>query len=95
MPKKEVPGWKVTKADRNKDSEPITVEIRVRDERIVVTRHIDYPPDRWLMRWGPESHMTQLDAKDLDRAKEEALVRLLQRFEALVSALREAILHNN
>lgn len=70
------------------DRPPKTVEIRFKDLRIVVTRHID-APGKWILRCDPFYNMHVLESTELEEAKREALERVLFQVESLRMGLNK------
>jgi hypothetical protein len=73
-----------TQSERGQDRVPRTYEIQLGEARLVVTRHIYFPADRWAMRWNDSTSL--LVATDIEDAKLEALAAV----EKIVSRIRDA-----
>lgn len=80
--------WKdeTTHYQGDKEREPRTWAAHAGDLKIVVTRHRDHEPDRWLLRtqWFGD---WLLDARDADEAKREAIAWVKRRIDAISSKL--------
>ena len=65
--------WKDTSSYSQgaKDKTPHCFEVRAAGLKVVVHRHIHYPPDVWLASAEPFFHHKELESKDIDGAKEE------------------------
>lgn len=55
------------------DREPKTWVILANRIKITVTRHIDYPKDRWVLFSPPWISALVLESKNIDDAKKEAI----------------------
>lgn len=68
------------------DRTPRTWTARVGDLKIVVTRHINHDPDRWLLRtdWFGDR---LLDSRDVEEAKRQAIAWVKLRIFAIASKL--------
>lgn len=67
---------------------PRTWEMKVNgDFRIVVTRYTGYPPDMWLMTCRPFWDLVELQPKDVEDAKREAISRLRAKLEDALRVL--------
>ena len=56
--------------------------------RLIVTRHIDYQPDKWVVKSYPAIVDEQaLEGKDIYSAKAEAMGLLLDSLAAIYSAI--------
>jgi hypothetical protein len=55
--------------------------------RVTVHRHIHYPPDQWLLSCAPWFDKRELESKDADAAKDEAVTLVLQVLEGARKSL--------
>lgn len=66
---------------------PTVWEVRIDRFRIRVHRHIDYPPNIWLLTCEPFFYRKELPRKDITRAKTYAIAlvmrKLLETFRKL------------
>lgn len=69
------------------DRTPRTWETHAGDIRIVVTRHRDYAPDKWILRCPPFFDCKELAATDIENAKAGALELVRGRLVAAMNAL--------
>ncbi len=81
---KDCTSWK--KSDKDK-SVARSWELYAGGERLVVTRHIHYEPDRWVYRdaFGTES---PLESKGIDDAKKEAIEKYHDKIQAIIDDIR-------
>lgn len=87
--------WKDVTSHSQGDKErvPKTFEIRLGFIRVVVTRHIYFSPDVWTYRCDGLGDQTnfELQNRDLEGAKKEALERIKPRLEKALDALQKAL----
>ena len=82
MTRREAPKWaKLLAHDTHK--------IECDGYSIVVTRHMDYPKDAWVLRC--DRHMRVLTSRDIDAAKDEALRIVRNRFQGIVTAIDQVM----
>jgi len=82
--------WTVISKDKVKDV-PSVLELDLGYIKVLVHRHIGYPPDKWLCDFRPPWSKIVLGNKDLESAKIEALNKLKEYFSNYVRLLEEAI----
>ena len=73
----------------NKERVPQTWELKRDSLRIRVSRHINYEPDQWLLscrEFGIDNHL--LKSKNIEEAKNEALVLLYYAAKAMMGELK-------
>lgn len=83
------PTWKnVT----NKDRTPQTWELKTEYLQLVVSRHIQLSPDAWTMRCDDVgiNYAKKLGAKEIKKARAEALAIVRVRLAAMAESLLEA-----
>lgn len=82
------PAWKdISSYGRNDtDRTPRSFEIRTRNLRIAVTRHIHLPADQWgLDCYELAIFLRALQSKDIEDAKKEALLIIKQTLQDLLT----------
>ena len=87
-----MPKWKDTSSYCQSDVErvPHAFEIAIGCFRLVVHRHIHYPPDQWLASCRPDIfERKELPAKDIETAKKQAIQLLLTQLDKAMRDLAE------
>ena len=81
----DISSWSRTETDR---SQPKTWEAKIGVFRLLVHRHIHYPPDTWLATCHPDlfSHF-ELASKDIELAKRQAVDKLRACCEVAIRAM--------
>lgn len=77
---KNTTGWKDTTSYRQgeRDGEPREWTLRTEHLRVTVHHHMHYPPDQWLVSCHELNiEMMELKSKEVEKAKEEALLHVL------------------
>lgn len=69
------------------DKTPTTWDLQCGLIEIVVTRHIHYLPDTWVLRCAPFWDTKELVAKDIEEAKAEAIQLVTAELEEVMAAL--------
>lgn len=70
------------------DRTPKTWQTTAGDFRIVVTRHRDYAPDKWVLNCNPFFDAKELAATDIDLAKASAVALVQGRLSAALNDLK-------
>lgn len=86
-----LPYWKniTSYAQGETDRTPRTWELTVNSLRLIVTRHRDYPPDRWLFRCAELGiiSLRELNSSSIEEAKEEVLAIVHRRLAADLASI--------
>ena len=86
---KDVSSWGQSATEKD-GSVPTAWEMQISDLRIVVTRHIHYSPDAWVLRTWPEILRTRVAGyRDVADAKAEAVSLLRKKLKELLQELDE------
>jgi hypothetical protein len=85
--------WKDATSYSQSDKErvPQTWELRLNTLRVIITRHIWFKPDEWVLscpELGVDQHM--LRSKDLEKAKDEALHFIHAKVKRFINDIKEA-----
>jgi len=81
----DVSSWSRTETDR---SQPKTWQAKVGVFRLLVHRHVHYPPDIWLATCHPDLFsQVELESKNADDAKLEAVKKLRACCEDAIEAM--------
>ena len=72
---------------RDKDRTPKTWELRLAGIRVVVTRHIHFEPDEWVMTCDPWFEQRSLGRVDADEAKDAAVGAVREKLAESLAAL--------
>jgi hypothetical protein len=81
--------WKdvTTFSQVEKDRTPQTWVAMAGDFRIVVTRHRDYPPEKWILQCAPFFDIKELAPTDIELAKASALDLVKGRLSTAMNAI--------